>query len=99
MTALDPAPRTAATSDAGMVVESAERRRQRISTGVLIGVVGVLLLVALGSTSGSARFALSDAFDEVRATGYAVSLAERDSDSAGIACPVFGVGQRLVGAL
>jgi DNA-binding IclR family transcriptional regulator len=40
-----------------------------------------------------------EAFDEVRATGYAVSLAERDSDSAGIACPVFGVGQRLVCAL
>jgi general nucleoside transport system permease protein len=47
-------------------VESAEKRRQRISTGVLIGVVGVLLLIGLGSTSGTARFALSDAFDEVQ---------------------------------
>jgi ABC-type uncharacterized transport system permease subunit len=47
-------------------VESAEKRRQRLSTGVLIGVVGVILLALLGSTSGSAKFALSDAFDEVQ---------------------------------
>jgi simple sugar transport system permease protein len=32
----------------------------------LIGVVGVLLLIGLASTSGTARFALSDAFDEVQ---------------------------------
>jgi simple sugar transport system permease protein len=48
------------------VVESADKRRSRLSTGVLIGVVGVVLLVLLGSTSGSAKFALSDAFDEVQ---------------------------------
>ena len=47
-------------------VESVEKRRQRISTGVLIGVVGVLLIIGLASTSGTARFALSDAFDEVQ---------------------------------
>ena len=47
-------------------VESTEKRRQRISTGVLIGVVGILLLIGLASTSGTARFALSDAFDEVQ---------------------------------
>ena len=47
-------------------VESAEKRRQRLSTGILIGVVGVVLLILLPSTSGSARFALSDAFDEVQ---------------------------------
>jgi simple sugar transport system permease protein len=47
-------------------VESAERRRQRLSTGILIGVVGVVLLILLPSTSGAARFALSDAFDEVQ---------------------------------
>lgn len=50
------------------------------------------VLLAFSGTSG-------EAFDEVRAAGYAVSLAERDSDSAGIACPVFGVAQRLVCAL
>jgi general nucleoside transport system permease protein len=47
-------------------VESAEKRRQRISTGVLIGAVGVLLIILLTATSGSAKFALSDAFDEVQ---------------------------------
>jgi ABC-type uncharacterized transport system permease subunit len=70
VTALDPAPRTdAATSTvppAAETVESGEKRRQRLSTGVLIGIVGLLLLLALGSTHGQARFALSDAFDEVQ---------------------------------
>jgi len=47
-------------------VESAEKRRQRLSTGILIAAVGVLLLIGLASTSGTARFALSDAFDEVQ---------------------------------
>jgi ABC-type uncharacterized transport system permease subunit len=47
-------------------VESAEKRRQRISTGVLIGAVGVLLIILLTATNGSAKFALSDAFDEVQ---------------------------------
>jgi ABC-type uncharacterized transport system permease subunit len=47
-------------------VESAEKRRQRLSTGILIAVVGLLLLALLLSTSGSARFALSDAFDAVQ---------------------------------
>ena len=47
-------------------IETPQKRRQRISTGVLIAVVGVLLLIGLASTSGSARFALSDAFDVVQ---------------------------------
>ena len=47
-------------------VETPQKRRQRISTGCFIGVVGVLLLIGLASTAGSARFALSDAFDEVQ---------------------------------
>ena len=47
-------------------VEAAEKRRQRISTGVLIAVVAVVLLLLLPTTQGSARFALSDAFDEVQ---------------------------------
>jgi len=47
-------------------VESPEKRRQRLSTAGLIGVVGVLLLVSLASTTGTARFALSNAFDEVQ---------------------------------
>ena len=47
-------------------VETPQKRRQRRSTGVLIAVIGVLLLVGLASTRGSARFALSDAFDPVQ---------------------------------
>jgi ABC-type uncharacterized transport system permease subunit len=70
VTALDPRPRdhavVASTGQPAETVESGEKRRQRLSTGVLIGIVGLLLLVALGSTRGEARFALSDAFDEVQ---------------------------------
>ncbi len=67
MTALDPAPRTdAVVPPSAETVESGEKRRQRLSTGILIGIVGLLLLLALGSTHGEARFALSDAFDEVQ---------------------------------
>ena len=47
-------------------LESAEKRRQRLSTGGLIGLVGLVLLALLLSTRGSARFALSDAFDAVQ---------------------------------
>jgi len=36
------------------------------------------------------------AFDAIRTAGYSVSLGERDAESAAIACPVFGLGQRLV---
>lgn len=47
-------------------VESAEKRRSRLSTGILIGVVGLILLGLLASTRGTAKFALSDAFDAVQ---------------------------------
>ena len=47
-------------------VETPQKRRQRISTGVLIAVVGVLLMIGLASTTGTARFALSDAFDQLQ---------------------------------
>jgi DNA-binding IclR family transcriptional regulator len=55
------------------------------------GAAGKVLLAFTGATG--------EAFDEVRAARHAVSLAERDSDSAGIAVPVFGVGQQLACAL
>ncbi|MDX6322242.1 MAG: ral nucleoside transport system permease protein, partial [Propionibacteriaceae bacterium] len=61
-TGAEPAGSTAVTH----YVESAEKRRQRLSTGVLVAVVGLLLLILLASTSGTARFALSDAFDAVQ---------------------------------
>ncbi|GAB3624144.1 hypothetical protein GCM10027418_22280 [Mariniluteicoccus endophyticus] len=47
-------------------IESREARQQRISTSVLILVVGALLALLTLSTRGDARFALSDAFDEVQ---------------------------------
>ncbi|MGI8459609.1 MAG: ABC transporter permease [Propionibacteriaceae bacterium] len=47
-------------------LESAEERRQRLSVGALVVVVGIVLLVLLASTTGSARFALSNAFDDVQ---------------------------------
>ena len=55
------------------------------------GAAGKVLLAFSGAPG--------EGFEKIRAEAYAISLAERDSDSAAIACPVFGVGQRLVGAL
>ena len=57
---------TESTEQTVQYVEAAEKRRQRISTGVLIAVVAVVLLILIPTTSGTARFALSDAFDEVQ---------------------------------
>ncbi len=37
--------------------------------------------------------------ERVRAAGHAVSLGERDPETAAVAVPVFGMGQRFVGAL
>ncbi|MVA76412.1 ABC transporter permease [Auraticoccus sp. F435] len=47
-------------------LESREERTHRLSVGVLVLLVGVLLAVLTLSTSGTARFALSDVFDEVQ---------------------------------
>ncbi|WP_407928987.1 ABC transporter permease [Aestuariimicrobium ganziense] len=46
--------------------ESAEARRQRLSTGALIGIVAAVMLWLVTQTSGTARFALSNALDEVQ---------------------------------
>lgn len=46
--------------------ESREARSSRISTGVLIGVVGLLMVWLATRTEGTAHFALSDAFNEVQ---------------------------------
>lgn len=46
--------------------ESREARTHRISTGILIGIVGLLLLWLVTLTEGSALFALSDALDAVQ---------------------------------
>lgn len=47
-------------------VEAREDKIQRVSTGVLLGVVGVLLAWGALSTAGDAKIALSDAFDAVQ---------------------------------
>ncbi len=49
-----------------LVVESAEKRRQRKSSGTLIAIVGALLLIAAFTSKGISKIALSDAFDEVQ---------------------------------
>lgn len=38
-------------------------------------------------------------FDEIRRVGYAVSVGERDPESAAVACPVFAHGAVLLGAI
>ncbi len=47
-------------------LESREDRTHRLSVGVLVLVVGVVLAVLTLSTRGTARFALSNVFDEVQ---------------------------------
>lgn len=47
-------------------VEPPAARRQRLTTGALVILVGLVLFALLTSTSGVARFALSDAFDVVQ---------------------------------
>ncbi|GAE81786.1 nucleoside ABC transporter [Cutibacterium acnes JCM 18920] len=42
-------------------VESREARTHRLSTGVLIGIMALVLFILLTTTSGEARFAFTDA--------------------------------------
>ncbi|HEX8510997.1 MAG TPA: ABC transporter permease [Propionibacteriaceae bacterium] len=82
-------------------VESAEKRRQRLSTGVLVGVVGLILLALLTVTSGTASFALSDAFDEVQLPTVGVPGVPTVA-VCGLLCLLAGIGfvsGRLRGAL
>ena len=57
---------TVATNTAARKVEAKEDGIQRISTGVLLGVVGLLLVWGVFGTAGEARIALSDAFDAIQ---------------------------------
>lgn len=50
----------------GKTVESPAKRRQRLSSGALIAIVGLLLGIAALTSTGTSRIALSDAFDEVK---------------------------------
>lgn len=53
-------------SDPSLHVEARETRIQRISTGVLLAVIGFALVFATFHADGDARIALSDAFDAVQ---------------------------------
>lgn len=48
------------------VVESREARTQRISMGVLVGLMGLLLVYLSFSAQGTANFALSNALDDIQ---------------------------------
>ena len=48
------------------IVESPEKRAQRVSTGVLITVIGLLLLAMAFTVAESGLIALSDAFADVK---------------------------------
>ncbi len=43
--------------------------------------------------------ALLDRLEEIRRDGYAITRAELDSDTVGIAAPIFGEGERVVAAI
>lgn len=92
-----PGPRTATATDgvpavlAPQLAESAEERRQRYSAGVLIIVAGVLLLIFLLSTQGDAKFALSNAFDEVQLPTLAIPGVATVA-VCGVLCLLAGVG-------
>jgi DNA-binding IclR family transcriptional regulator len=56
-----------------------------------VGAAGHVIKAFTGSNGTS--------YEKVRRQMYAASFGERDPEVAAIACPVFGLGQRLVGAL
>ncbi|RKP46376.1 IclR family transcriptional regulator [Trinickia fusca] len=56
-----------------------------------VGAAGRVLLTFSGTRGGD--------YDKVAEQGYAVSIGERDPESAAIACPVFGVGRLLNGTI
>lgn len=76
-------------------VELPRRVRLNVAEGDRVeldkGAAGKVLLAFAGEAG--------KAFDDIRAARHAVSLAERDSETAAIACPVWGVRQQLVCAI
>jgi DNA-binding IclR family transcriptional regulator len=56
-----------------------------------VGAAGRVLLAFSGTRGND--------YDKVAELGYAVSIGERDPESAAIACPVFGVGRLLSGTI
>lgn len=76
-------------------VDSQHSTLDRVEAGMLLpldrGAAGRVIL-AFDAEKG-------DAFDRIRDKLVATSFGERDPDCAGLACPVFGPGQKLIGAL
>ena len=76
-------------------VESPRAVRDTIHVGdrlpLTVGAAGHVILAFSGLTG--------DKYDEIRKSMYAASFGERDPETAAVACPVFGPGQKFIGAL
>lgn len=76
-------------------VESRRAVRDTIHEGsrlpLTVGAAGHVILAFSGLTG--------EKYDEIRKTMYAASFGERDAETAAVACPVFGLDQKFIGAL
>jgi len=76
-------------------VESPRAVRDTIHVGdrlpLTVGAGGHVILAFSGLTGAK--------YDEIRRSMYAASFGERDPETAAVACPVFGLDQKFVGAL
>ncbi|ESR25361.1 IclR family transcriptional regulator [Lutibaculum baratangense] len=77
-------------------VDSRHSTLDRVKTGMALpldrGAAGRVFLAYDGTGKG-------EAYDRIRAGGYAVSFGETDPDCAAVAAPVFGIGNELLGVL
>jgi DNA-binding IclR family transcriptional regulator len=75
--------------------DSARAIRDSIHEGeslpIDVGASGHILLAFSGQSG--------ERYDKIRSQLYAISIGERDPETAAIACPVFSVGQKIAGAL
>ena len=76
-------------------VDSPHEIREIVFPGDVLPLSGGSGGLVLGAFSG----ARGERFDKIRSAYYYISLGERHAESAGIAAPVFGTGQRLLGAI
>lgn len=75
--------------EAARTIRASVTQGERLS--MLVGAAGHVILAFSGATG--------DKYDTVRKTGYAISLGERDHETAAVACPVLGLRGELAGAL
>ena len=76
-------------------VDSSHEVREIVLPGDVLPLTGGSAGLVLGAFSG----ARGERYDRIRASYYYISLGERHAEIAGMAAPVFGTGQRLLGAL